>query len=189
MMLRDSWASEASAWLNQYGQLKRAFERESEATKAAEARAEALGRSGDGDGGAPPAKLMRVRSAQVYKEKYPGTLTVQPGDTCIFIDACTLPLWSRVKMENDGRVGIISASKLEEIAEVAPEPEPTLAPSDDEEPEDEASTAAMEEDDEEPADEASTAAMEEEIDAQFVEATRADEAAHEEADAAECGYA
>ena len=48
MMLRDAWASEASVWLSSYGQLKRAYDREVEAVQAAEARAAALGRRGEG---------------------------------------------------------------------------------------------------------------------------------------------
>ena len=75
---------------------------------------------------------MRVRSAQVTKAHHPGSLTVQPGDVCFFIAACTQPLWSRVKMESDWRIGIISASKLEEVPEEAPQMEPMLPPSDDE---------------------------------------------------------
>ena len=77
MMLRDAWASEASVWLSSYGQLKRAYNCEVEAVflQAAEARAAALGRRGEGGGEQPPAKRMRVRSAQVYKQKHPGLLT------------------------------------------------------------------------------------------------------------------
>ena len=76
LQLRDAWATEASIWLNQRGQLKRAFEREQEAVRAAEARAAVLKRRGVGDGNDQPAKRLRVRSAQVAKAKYPGSLTV-----------------------------------------------------------------------------------------------------------------
>ena len=107
--LRDAWAADASAWLQQYHALKRAYEREMEATRAGEARAAQAGTSA---GGEAPAKRLRVRSAQVAKEKYRGSLTVNPGDTCIFIGAATNPLWSRVKMDDDGRVGLVSASKV-----------------------------------------------------------------------------
>ena len=179
MMLRDAWASEASVWLSSYGQLKRAYDREVEAVQAAEARAAALGRRGEGGGEQPPAKRMRVRSAQVYKQKHPGSLTVNPGDMCIFIESCVLPLWSRVKMESDGRIGIISASKLEDFVEV-PEPE-MLPPSDDDEmqpPSDDEDAAAnayaarMAVDDE---------AAREVDDAAFVERAHTAEAAAEEA--------
>jgi hypothetical protein len=136
LQLRDAWATEASTWLNQRSQLKRACEREEEATRAAEARAEALSRR-VGAGAGPPAKRMRVRSAQVAKEKYPGSLTVNPGDTCILVEPATNPLWARVKMDDDGRTGIISASKLEDVPEEAPLPDPSddelPDPSDDEE--------------------------------------------------------
>ena len=87
MTLRDAWAAEASSWLSQYGQLKRGYDREVEATKAAEARM-----NGRGSGDEPAAKRMRVRSGQVAKEKYQGSLTVSPGDTCIFVETCTNPL-------------------------------------------------------------------------------------------------
>lgn len=128
--LRDAWAADAGRWLQQYGMLKRAYEREVEAVQAAGARAAALARRGVGDDDHPPAKRMRVRSAQVAKEKYKGSLTVNPGDTCIFVQAATNPLWSHVKM-HDGRVGIISASKLEDMPE---EDEPLPDPSDEELP-------------------------------------------------------
>ena len=64
MTLRDAWAAEASSWLSQYGQLKRGYDREVEATKAAEARM-----NGRGSGDEPAAKRMRVRSGQVAKER------------------------------------------------------------------------------------------------------------------------
>ena len=121
--LRDAWVAEASTWLNQYGQLKRAYDRELEAVKAAETRAAALSRRGDGD--EPAAKRMRVRSSQVHKEKYTGSLTVNPGDTCVFVESATNPLWSRVKMDDDGRVGLVSASKLEEVKEEEALPDPS----------------------------------------------------------------
>ena len=187
LQLRDAWAAEASVWLNQRGQLKNAFERELEAARAAEARAEAFGRGGRGDGNEPPAKRMRVRSAQVTKAHHPGSLTVQPGDVCFFIAACTQPLWSRVKMESDGRIGIISASKLEEVPEEAPQMEPMLPPSDDE--------MLPPSDDEDARMAADDAASEEVADVQFVERVQAADAAAVEAEAAaqqgaaeECGY-
>ena len=113
LQLRDAWATEASIWLNHRGQLKRAFEREQEAVRAAEARAAVLKRRGVGDGNDQPAKRLRVRSAQVAKAKYPGSLTVTPGETCIFVEVCNNPMWSRVKMDYDGRMGLVSASRLE----------------------------------------------------------------------------
>ena len=89
------------------------------------------------------------------------------------------PLWSRVKMHDDGRVGIISASKLED----APEEEMLPDPSDDEQLPDEA-TAAVED------------AMAEDISEEaFVERNHATEAARalaeanqQAAAAEECGY-
>ena len=125
LQLRDAWATEASIWLNQRGQLKRAFEREQEAVRAAEARAAVLKRRGVGDGNDQPAKRLRVRSAQVAKAKYPGSLTVTPGETCIFVEVCNNPMWSRVKMDDDGRMGLVSASRLEELPEEAPLPDPS----------------------------------------------------------------
>ena len=112
-------------WLNQRGQLKRAFEREQEAVRAAEARAAVLKRRGVGDGNDQPAKRLRVRSAQVAKAKYPGSLTVTPGETCIFVEVCNNPMWSRVKMDDDGRMGLVSANRLEELPEEAPLPDPS----------------------------------------------------------------
>ena len=109
--LRDAWAADASTWLGQYSQLKRAYDREQEAASAAEARAKAMDRRGNDDGDGPPAKRMCVRVPQVAKERNPGSLTVSPGDMCIFLGAATNPLWSRVKMD-DGRVGVVSASRL-----------------------------------------------------------------------------
>eukprot|EP00966_Prymnesium_polylepis_P045126 1045461-Prymnesium_polylepis.1 len=47
--LRDKWAAEASNWIRTYMLLKRAVETEQEATRAADARAEAMARRGDGD--------------------------------------------------------------------------------------------------------------------------------------------
>ena len=41
-MLRDAWAADASTWLTQHQQLKRAYDKEVEETRAAEARANAL---------------------------------------------------------------------------------------------------------------------------------------------------
>ena len=138
--LRDAWATEASTWLVQYSQLKRAYDREQEATRAAEARAEAMGRRGTGDGDGPPAKRMRVRIAQVAKERNPGSLTVSMGDKCIFVEPATNPLWSRVKMSDDGRVGLVSASRLEDdkdeevlLGDPSEDDEEPLAMSDDEE--------------------------------------------------------
>ena len=128
--LRDSWAAAASTWLNQYTSLKRAYDNELEKLRAAEARAVAASRDARGhdDGTEPPPKRMRVRTPQVFKEHHPGSLTVNPGDMCVFLEACTNPRWSRVKMLDDGRVGIVSASKMEE----APE-EQMADPSDDDE--------------------------------------------------------
>ena len=128
--LRDSWAAAASTWLNQYTSLKRAYDNELEKLRAAEARAAAASRDARGhdDGTEPPPKRMRVRTPQVFKEHHPGSLTVNPGDMCVFLEACTNPRWSRVKMLDDGRVGIVSASKMEE----APE-EQMADPSDDDE--------------------------------------------------------
>jgi hypothetical protein len=123
--LRDAWASDASGWLQQYNALKRAYERELQATRVAEARAAQAGTSAGGDtsvGGAAPAKRMRVRSAQKAKDKYPGSLTVNPDDTCVFIKVESNPLWSRVKMDDDGRTGLVSASKVRAYAD------PTLPP-------------------------------------------------------------
>ena len=115
LQLRDAWAAEASTWLQQYNSLKRAYDREQEAARAAEARAEALGkRGGEADDGAP-VKRMRVRIAQVAKERYKGSLTVNPGDTCIFVEPATKPLWSLVKMDDDGRTGLVSPSHLEDV--------------------------------------------------------------------------
>ena len=130
--LRDSWAAAASTWLNQYTSLKRAYDNELEKlhVRAAEVRAAAASRDARGhdDGTEPPPKRMRVRTSQVFKEHHPGSLTVNPGDMCVFLEACTNPRWSRVKMLDDGRVGIVSASKMEE----APE-EQMADPSDDDE--------------------------------------------------------
>ena len=115
LQLRDAWAAEASTWLQQYNSLKRAYDREHEEARAAHARAEALGnkRGGEADDGAP-VKRMRVRSAQMARDKYPRSLTVNPGDTCIFVEPATNPLWSLVKMD-DGRTGLVSASRLEDV--------------------------------------------------------------------------
>ena len=79
-MRSHAWAAEASLWLSQWAQLKRAYEREVEAVRVAEERAAAMDSRRGGEGGEPPAKRMRVRSAQVAKDKYPGSLTVQPGE-------------------------------------------------------------------------------------------------------------
>ena len=174
MMLRDAWAADASSWLAQFNQLKRAYEREMEATQAAEARQRERG-----SGEEPAAKRMRVRSAQVAKERYVVSLTVQPGYMCTFLEHMSNPLWSRVKMHDDGRVGIISASKLED----APEEEMLPDQSDDEQLPDEA-TAAVED------------AMAEDISEEaFVERNHATEAARalaeanqQAAAAEECGY-
>ena len=70
---------------------------------------------------------MQVRIAQAAKARNPGSLTAAVGDMCIFLEKGTNPLWSRVRMDNDGRVGFISASRLEEI-----NVEVMLDPSDDE---------------------------------------------------------
>ena len=173
--LRDAWASEASTWLQQYRSLKRDYEREMEANLVAEARG---GRDRGTDAEPPPAKRMCVRSGQVAKEKYPGSLTVNPGDKCTFIESCTNPMWSRVKMDSDGRVGVVSASKLVDAPEETPDVLPD--PSDDELPdpsdEEEERERRDEEEERERRDEA------------FAERVRADEAAVVEADAAECGY-
>ena len=123
--LRDAWAAAASDWLMKYESLKRAYDSEVEKLRVAEARAAASSgaKRGRGTGEEPPAKRMRVRSAQVAKDKYPGSLTVSPGDICTFIESCINPLWTRVKMDDDGRVGIISASRLvDEPDEVLPDP-------------------------------------------------------------------
>ena len=86
-----------------------------------------------------------------------------------------------VKMEDDGRVGKVSASRLEELPDEA-EPDPT---DDEGEPEpdptdDEAVAAAEDE------------AAREQQDEAFAQSCRDDEAAQEaarvEADATECGY-
>ena len=205
MTLRDAWAAEASSWLSQYGQLKRGYDREVEATKAAEARM-----NGRGSGDEPAAKRMRVRSGQVAKEKYQGSLTVSPGDTCIFVETCTNPLWSRVKMDDDGRLGIVSASKLEVVVEeTIPDPSDDDAdlpdPSDDEGARAEAELRAEMQppsDDEDAAANAYVARMavddeaaREVDDAAFVERAQAEEAAArteasaaQAAAAAECGY-
>ena len=185
-----AWATEASIWLNHRGQLKRAFEREQVAVRAAEARAAVLKRRGVGDGNDQPAKRLRVRSAQVAKAKYPGSLTVTPGETCIFVEVCNNPMWSRVKMDDDGRMGLVSASRLEELPEEAPLPDPSddeqmPDPSDDD-------TDAHEEARITTADDAQAEAIEEEA---FVERGRVAEAARAAAEAAqqaaaaeECGY-
>ena len=98
--LRDSWAAAASTWLNQYTSLKRAYDNELEKlhVRAAEVRAAAASRDARGhdDGTEPPPKRMRVRTSQVFKEHHPGSLTVNPGDMCVFLEACTNPRWSRV---------------------------------------------------------------------------------------------
>ena len=57
---------------------------------------------------------MKVRIAQLAKAKYPGSLTVNPGEQCIFVEAANNALWSRVRMDG-GRVGLVSASRLEEL--------------------------------------------------------------------------
>ena len=110
--LRDKWAHASSTWLQQYKALKTAYKREVEATRAAEARAAAMGSGGTSGDGEPAPKRMRVRSAQVSKQSIPGTLTVQPGDLCLFIEPASNPLWSRVKMLDDNRVGFVSQSKV-----------------------------------------------------------------------------
>ena len=123
---------------------------------------------------------MRVRSAQVAKERYVGSLTVQPGDMCTFLEHMSNPLWSRVKMHDDGRVGIISASKLED----APEEEMLPDPSDDEQLPDEAMRMTVED-----------AAAEDILEEAFVERSRTTDAARAGAEAdqqataaEECGY-
>ena len=115
--LRDKWAAEASSWIRTYTLLKRAVEAEREATRAAEARAEAMVRRGDGAGNAdgPPAKRMKVVVSQKAKQHNPGSLTVKSGDTCLFIEAATNPRWSRVKMDDDGRVGLVSAGRVRAV--------------------------------------------------------------------------
>ena len=70
LQLRDAWAAEASLWLSQRGQLKRAFEREQEALRAVEARAELQARRGNSS--EHPAKRMCVRIGQKAKEMYRG---------------------------------------------------------------------------------------------------------------------
>ena len=158
--------------------------------RAAKARAAVLKRRGVGDGNDQPAKRLRVRSAQVAKAKYPGSLTVTPGETCIFVEVCNNPMWSRVKMDDDGRMGLVSASRLEELPEEAPLPDPSddeqmPNPSDDD-------TDAHEEARITTADDAQAEAIEEEA---FVERGRVAEAARAAAEAAqqaaaaeECGY-
>ena len=126
VQLRDAWAAEASTWISQYTQLKRAYDREQAAAKAAAERAEDLAArsAARGHGDEPPPKCMKVRSPQVAKAKYPGSLTVVPDDLCIFIESATNPLWSRVRMD-DGRVGLVSTSRLEELKEEPPLPDPS----------------------------------------------------------------
>ena len=114
LVMRDAWAIEASDALRKMAQLKRTYDNEKAAHTAAQAQAAQLGGNGDGQ---PPAKRMRVRSAQMHKAKHAGSLTVQEGDTCMFVKAATNPLWSFVKMDDDGRVGVVSASKLEDLPE------------------------------------------------------------------------
>lgn len=75
---------------------------------------------------------MRVRSAQIARDKYPRSLTVNPGDTCIFVESATNPLWSLVKMD-DGRTGLVSASRLQEVPLEEVEGGVLLDPSDEEE--------------------------------------------------------
>jgi len=75
---------------------------------------------------------MRVRSAQIAKDKYPRSLTVNPGDTCIFVESATNPLWSLVKMD-DGRTGLVSASRLQEVPLEEVEGGGLLDPSDEDE--------------------------------------------------------
>ena len=41
------------------------------------------------------------------------------------MEAATNPLWSRVKMDDDGRVGLVSSSRLEDMPEEAPLPDPS----------------------------------------------------------------
>jgi hypothetical protein len=143
VQLRDAWAAEASTWINQATQLKRAYDHEQAAAKAAAERAEVLAArgAGGGNGDEPPPKRMKVRSAQVAKPQYPGSLTVDPGMQCIFIESTTNPLWSRVRMD-DGRIGLVSASRLEVLEEEPPLPDPSdddellPDPSDDEDDED-----------------------------------------------------
>jgi len=108
--LRDAWAAEASTWFQQYTQVKRSYTREVEAAQAAEARAAEAGTSASG--AAPPAKRMRVRIAQTAKQHNPGSLTVKAGDMCRFVETATNPLWTRVKMDDDGRVGFVSTSRV-----------------------------------------------------------------------------
>ena len=88
LVMRDAWAIEASDALRKMAQLKRTYDREKAAHAAAQAQAAQLGGNGDGQ---PPAKRMRVRSAQVHKEKHAGSLTVQEGDTCTFVKATSQP--------------------------------------------------------------------------------------------------
>ena len=75
---------------------------------------------------------MRVRSAQLAKDKQPGRLTVNVGDTCTFLEAATNPMWSHVKMDDDGRLGVVSASKLVEMEEEAVLENPTDSEQEDE---------------------------------------------------------
>ena len=107
-----------------------------------------------------------------WTPKYPGSLTVSPGDTCVFIKSATNPLWSHVKMDDDGRLGIISASRLVEL----PADAELENPSDDDVTDEAASLAA--------------AAAEEQAaydrdETEFVERTQAAEDAHMRAGSAE----
>jgi len=118
LVLRDKWAAAASTWVQQHNQLKRAYDNEKNAQSAAEKRAAEMGPAG-----APGHKRMRVRSAQVAKDRNPGSITVNEGALCTFVEPCLNPMWSMVKMD-DGRTGKVSASRLEAIAEEM-EPDPS----------------------------------------------------------------
>ena len=88
LLLRDSWVAEASSWYQQFHCLKRAFEKEENATRAA------VKRAADVDVAAPAVKRLRVRSAQVHKPKHFGSLTVEVGDICFFVETLLHPVGS-----------------------------------------------------------------------------------------------
>ena len=132
LVMRDAWAIEASSALRKMAELKRAYDREQAAHTAAVAQAAQLGGNGNGNGdGPPPAKRMRVRSAQIHKERNPGSLTVKEGDTCTFLNAAINPKWSYVMMDDDGRMGVVSATKLEFLPPEEAMPDPSDSDDDD----------------------------------------------------------
>ena len=104
-------------WAQLYRALKRAFDYEVEQTRVHEARmasdARKASRAAEAPAdGAPAAKRMRVLASAEHKDKYPGSLTVKPGDMCVFIEACANPLWTRVRMDDDTRVGNVPTKKV-----------------------------------------------------------------------------